>query len=208
MQRLRADHAAAVLAFELANRGYFAASISDRGDEFFDQFAERHSALLAEQEAGIGAFYVLVAEDGSVLGRFNLVFAADRTAELGYRVAQDIAGRGVATATVRDLCELAAARYGLRTLRAAVSRSNAASRKVLTKAGFVPAGPADLGGKPGTWHQRHLAAGYGTGVDLDVIRAWWSLRSLLAVRWLVEHGFDPSAPGCEVDVLRSRREAT
>jgi len=24
------------------------------------------------------------------------------------------------------------------------------------------------------------------------------------VRWLVEHGFDPSTPGCEVDVLRSR----
>jgi len=49
-----------------------------------------------------------------------------------------------------------------------------------------------------------VVAGYGTDVDLDVIRAWWSLRSLLAVRWLVEHGFDPSSPGCEVDVLRSR----
>jgi aminoglycoside phosphotransferase (APT) family kinase protein len=49
-----------------------------------------------------------------------------------------------------------------------------------------------------------LLAGYGTDVDLDVIRAWWSLRSLLAIRWLVEHGFDPFSPGCEVDVLRSR----
>ena len=49
-----------------------------------------------------------------------------------------------------------------------------------------------------------VVAGYGTGVDLDVIRAWWSVRSLLAVRWLVEHGFDPWRPGCEVDVLRSR----
>jgi aminoglycoside phosphotransferase (APT) family kinase protein len=57
-------------------------------------------------------------------------------------------------------------------------------------------------------HEEHLGeliAGYGTDVDLDVIRAWWSLRSLLAIRWLVEHGFDPSAPGCEIDVLRSRR---
>ncbi|MEV5593678.1 phosphotransferase [Streptomyces sp. NPDC052496] len=56
-------------------------------------------------------------------------------------------------------------------------------------------------------HEEHLAdvvAGYGTDVDLDVIRAWWSLRSLLGVRWLVEHGFDPFAPGCEVDVLKSR----
>jgi len=30
------------------------------------------------------------------------------------------------------------------------------------------------------------------------------MRSLLAIRWLVEHGFDPSAPGCEVDVLKAR----
>jgi hypothetical protein len=55
-----------------------------------------------------------------------------------------------------------------------------------------------------THHLGDVVAGYGTDVDLDVIRAWWSLRSLRAVRWLVEHGFDPSAPGCEVDVLRSR----
>jgi aminoglycoside phosphotransferase (APT) family kinase protein len=56
-------------------------------------------------------------------------------------------------------------------------------------------------------HEEHLGdvvAGYGTDVDLDVIRAWWSLRSLMAVRWLAEHGFDPFTPGCEVDVLRSR----
>ncbi|WP_405161630.1 phosphotransferase [Nocardia sp. NBC_01499] len=55
-------------------------------------------------------------------------------------------------------------------------------------------------------HAEHLGdvvAGYGTDVDLDVIRGWWSLRSLLGVRWLAEHGFDPTAPGCEVDVLRS-----
>jgi aminoglycoside phosphotransferase (APT) family kinase protein len=49
-----------------------------------------------------------------------------------------------------------------------------------------------------------MIAGYGTDVDVEVIHAWWSLRSLLIVRWLIEHGFDPSAPGCEVDVLRSR----
>ncbi|MFF3307280.1 phosphotransferase family protein [Streptomyces sp. NPDC002952] len=56
-------------------------------------------------------------------------------------------------------------------------------------------------------HEEHLGdvvAGYGTEIDVDVIHAWWSLRSLLVVRWLSEHGFDPFAPGCEVDVLRSR----
>jgi Ser/Thr protein kinase RdoA (MazF antagonist) len=49
-----------------------------------------------------------------------------------------------------------------------------------------------------------LLAGYGTDVDLDVIRGWWSLRSLQASRWLIQHGFDPDSPGCEFDVLRSR----
>ena len=49
-----------------------------------------------------------------------------------------------------------------------------------------------------------VVAGYGTDVDLDVIRAWWSVRNLLAACWLIEHGFDPSSPGCEFDVLRSQ----
>ncbi|HEY3905509.1 MAG TPA: phosphotransferase [Streptosporangiaceae bacterium] len=56
-------------------------------------------------------------------------------------------------------------------------------------------------------HEEHLGdvvAGYGTAVDLDVIRAWWSARSLQAARWLIEHGFDPDTPGCEFAVLRSQ----
>src|SRR5690348_2888464 len=121
LQLLRADHASPVLTFEVANRAYFAAFISDRGDEFFDRFSEQHGAMLAEQEAGLGAYYVLVAEDGSVLGRFNLYFLGDGTANLGYRVAEHAAGRGVATAAVRELCGLAAHRHGLHTLKAATS---------------------------------------------------------------------------------------
>jgi aminoglycoside phosphotransferase (APT) family kinase protein len=56
-------------------------------------------------------------------------------------------------------------------------------------------------------HPEHLGdvlAGYGADVDLDVIRGWWSVRSLTAIRWLVEHGFDPAAPGCEIDVLKAQ----
>ena len=56
-------------------------------------------------------------------------------------------------------------------------------------------------------HEEHLpdvVAGYGANVDLDLIRAWWSLRCLLNVRWLVEHGFGPLEEMPEVAVLRSR----
>ena len=161
LQQLRADHAEAVLAFERANRAYFAASISDRGDAYFDRFTESFRDRLAEQETGEGAYYVLVADDGAVLGRFNLIIVEPGTAEVGYRVAEHVAGRGVASATVRELCELARTRHGLRTLKAATSHQNAASTRVLAKAGFVPIGPADpaeVGGKPGTWHQRLLTS--------------------------------------------------
>src|SRR5262245_2177021 len=161
LQRLRPDHEGPVLAFERANRGYFAASISDRGDEFFANYPQRHRELLAEQQAGKRAFYVLVADDGAIIARFNLVFVEEGVAEVGYRVAQRVAGQGVATAGVRELCLLAASCHGVSILRAATSRENLASRKVLLKAGFIPIGPADpseLGGRDGSWYQRNLTA--------------------------------------------------
>jgi ribosomal-protein-alanine N-acetyltransferase len=159
LQRVQADHEQAILAFETANRGYFTRSISDRGDDFFEHFAERHRELLDRQNAGEGAFYVLVADDGSILGRFNLTFAGDGVAELGYRLAEQATGRGVATATVIDLCRIAASQHGVRIVRAATSHANVASRAVLLKAGFEPVAPADpseIGGKEGMWFERAL----------------------------------------------------
>jgi [ribosomal protein S5]-alanine N-acetyltransferase len=147
------------MAFELANREFFAMAVPDRGDAYFEHLTEHLNVLVADQEAGIGAFYLLIDDDASVLGRFNLELDPAGAAELGFRVAQHMCGQGVATATVRDLCHLAATRHGVRTIRAAAGHSNAASQGVLTKAGFVPVGPAepeDLGGKPGSWYQRDL----------------------------------------------------
>jgi ribosomal-protein-alanine N-acetyltransferase len=163
LELLRPDHAPAVLAFEIENRAYFARSISDRGEEFFDRYDEVHRARLAEQVAGEGAYYVLVDEDGSVLGRFNLILGEDGVADVGYRLSEREAGRGLATAAVRDLCSLAAARHGVRRLRAATSRENVASQRVLAKAGFVEVGPADpseIGGKPGSWYELELGGSH------------------------------------------------
>jgi [ribosomal protein S5]-alanine N-acetyltransferase len=160
LQPLRADHAAAVLAFEMVNRAYFAGFVTDRGDDYFEHFTEQLDARLAEQETGTGAYYVLVAEDGSVVGRFNLVLVEDGVAVLGYRVAESVAGRGVATAAVREVCAFASSRHGMHTLRAATSHDNVASQRVLLNAGFLPAGPADpanIGGKEGVWYQRGVA---------------------------------------------------
>jgi RimJ/RimL family protein N-acetyltransferase len=156
LQRLCTDHEAAVLDFELANRAYFAESVSDRGDDFYEEFAGRYRALLAEQETGGCVFHVLVDEDEAVVGRFNLYDLVDGTADVGFRVAQRISGRGVATFGLRELCRIAREDYGLRTLRAATSNENVASQRVLAKAGFVAIGPAEVGARQGVLYELSL----------------------------------------------------
>lgn len=55
-------------------------------------------------------------------------------------------------------------------------------------------------------HEEHLddvIAGYGGDIETDVIRAYWSLRSLMEIRWLVEHGYGAPATLPEVAVLNS-----
>ena len=55
-------------------------------------------------------------------------------------------------------------------------------------------------------HVEHLddvVAGYGTSVDRELVQGWWSLRCLLNVRWLAEHGFGPIEAMPEIAVLRS-----
>lgn len=153
LERLTAAHADAVLAFELENREYFAAWIWDRGDEYFASFPTRHAALLAEQAAGVCRFHVLVDASGAVLGRVNLVDLENGSAELGYRIAEKAAGRGLATAAVRAVIALAATEYGLTTLTAGASVRNAASRAVLTRAGFRVVGETSTDLGPGNKYE-------------------------------------------------------
>ncbi|WP_431874078.1 GNAT family N-acetyltransferase [Micromonospora marina] len=127
LERLAAHHAPAVLRFERENRAYFARYVPDRGDDFFTGYAARHAALLDEQERGTCHFHVLVGDHGAVLGRFNLVDVANGSAELGYRVAERAAGRGLAQEGVRRVCELARTEYGLRRLVASAALANPAS---------------------------------------------------------------------------------
>ena len=148
LEPLTARHADAVLAFETANRAYFAAVIPDRGDDFFADYPPRHAALLAMQEAGTDRFHLLTAEDGTIAGRFNLLHIAAGEADLGYRMGEAFTGRGLATRAVADICELARTAYGLERLRAAVTVDNPASKAVLLRNGFRPTGPTVLNGRP------------------------------------------------------------
>lgn len=85
LERLRPDHAEALLAFERENREYFARTVPDRGDAYFTPrgFAVRHRALLDEQESGDCHFHVLLDVEGSLLGRFNLMDVAGGSGSWG-----------------------------------------------------------------------------------------------------------------------------
>lgn len=161
LQRLRPEHAPALLAFERENRAYFAKHVPDRGNAYFDEFDARHASLLAEQAAGTCHFHVLVDGENAVVGRVNLIDVADGEAELGYRIAESATGRGLATDAVRRVCGIAGAEYGLTALRAATDVDNAGSRAVLVAAGFVVVGEVEAGdqGRPEVRYRLELAAG-------------------------------------------------
>ncbi|WP_371495093.1 GNAT family N-acetyltransferase [Kitasatospora sp. NBC_00374] len=158
LERLRAGHAAALLAFEQENRAYFARSVTDRGDAYFADFADRHHELLAEQDAGLHHFHLVVDDEGVLIGRVNLVDVDEGAAELGYRIGKRAAGRGVATAAVGEVCRLAAAAYRLRSLRAVTTRDNPASMAVLGRNGFTAVEDITLVGRPGVRYHRDLGA--------------------------------------------------
>ncbi|MFB6980904.1 GNAT family N-acetyltransferase [Streptomyces scopuliridis] len=158
LERLRADHADALLEFERENRAYFARSVPDRGDAYFADFASRHRALLAEQDAGLCHFHVLVDDRGDLAGRVNLVDVEDGAAELGYRIGERAAGRGVATAAVEEMCRLAATAYGLSALIAVTTLDNPASRTVLARNGFTVVENISIDGRPGVRFRRRLVA--------------------------------------------------
>jgi [ribosomal protein S5]-alanine N-acetyltransferase len=165
LERLRADHASALLAFERENREYFARSVPDRGDAYFAEFASRHRLLLDEQEAGVCHFHVVLDEAGELVGRVNLVDVQEgsadpgyRSAELGYRVGERAAGRGVATAAVAEVCRLAVDSYGLSALMAAAPLDNPASTAVLRRSGFTPVEKTELSGRPAMRYRLRLTA--------------------------------------------------
>lgn len=133
-------HAAPLERFELANRAFFAAAVGDRGDTFFEDFADRLAALVEENQRGTSLFFVIVDANGEILGRVNLsdIDQPDVT-ELGFRVSEHAQGLGVASTSVKAALEVAASR-GVGSVTARASMANWRSRRVLERCGFEQTG--------------------------------------------------------------------
>jgi ribosomal-protein-alanine N-acetyltransferase len=84
--------------------------------------------------------------DGRVVGRITLndiVRGPFLNSHLGYWVSQDVNGRGVASAAVARMIEVAFEEQGLHRIQAGTLRHNLASQKVLERNGFVRFGLAE-----------------------------------------------------------------
>ena len=138
----------ALLAFELANRSWFASQIDARPPAFYSLagVAVHIGDYLARYAAGTMHPCLLVDDDGAILGRCNLkdIDRATRRAEVGYRIAASACGRGLAGQALRHLMELAYGQWQLSGLDAHVTVANAASARVLQRAGFTLAGPSPV----------------------------------------------------------------
>ncbi|MFC8538739.1 GNAT family N-acetyltransferase [Streptomyces sp. NPDC057249] len=118
-----------------------------RPDSFYTEEGQRErlAGLLADRRAGRSMPWVLSDAEDRVVGGFDLnaiVFGACHSAVLGYWVDVDYAGRGLATAAVRRICELARDELRLHRIEACTVLSNTASQRVLAKCGFEEFGVA------------------------------------------------------------------
>ncbi len=111
--------------------------------------------LRHHEEHGFGALAVEDREDGALLGWAGLQhLEGGPEVELGYYLGRRAWGRGLATELARALVAHGFDELGLERIVAVVRPDNAASRRVLAKAGLHPAG---------TGHH------YGADVELWVI---------------------------------------
>ena len=141
IRTLRPDDAAPLLAFEQANRAWFERHIDRRPDDFYsiDGVQAHVAQFLDEHAQGCMHPCVIVDEQGQLIGRANLkdIDGQTQTAEVGYRIGQQQAGKGLATAALRHLIDLAQDEWQLASLCAYAIDGNAASIRVLERCGFV-----------------------------------------------------------------------
>jgi len=146
IRTLRPSDAPLLLSFERANRDWFEANIDARPADFYSEagVAAHISDYLQQMLAGRLHPCLLVDGDGSILGRCNLkgIEGTGGRAEVGYRIARDACGRGLAGTALRHLMGLAYGQWRLAGLDAHVTIANAASARVLERAGFRLAGPS------------------------------------------------------------------
>lgn len=146
LRLLRPDDGQALAASYVRNRDHLAPWEPERPEEFFT--GAHHSAAipieLHEHDAG-RRWPMVLDRAGEIVGRVNVtdvVRGVFQNGHLGYWVDGALAGRGIMTAAVRAVVDLARDDLGLHRLQAATLTHNTASQRVLEQSGFERIGVA------------------------------------------------------------------
>ena len=141
LELLSEENSIDVYSFEKENREYFEQSLPPRPANYFDLegFKEITRELLTEQRNRDVYMHLIRDSQGVMVGRINLsVLDGDRkTAELGYRIGENVTNLGYASEAVRLVLDKAFTTYGFNRIIAGTARDNLASQRVLLKNGFT-----------------------------------------------------------------------
>lgn len=149
-----------LLDFEQRHRAFFESMINARPAGYYsrDGVAAAIDAAGREARDDTGYQYLVRDEAGHLVGRVNLAKvrrAHFHCADLGYRVAQDQGGRGIASEAVRQVLAIAFGELGLARVEASVRVGNAGSLRVLQRNGFTEYGRSRRSFElAGEWHDR------------------------------------------------------
>jgi ribosomal-protein-alanine N-acetyltransferase len=160
LRALEPDDARVVAELYRANREFLAPWEPVRAEEFFTEEHQRELLTTAAERRATGeALPLMIMNDGSPAGRItvsDIVRGAFQSAHLGYWVAHQLNGRGVASAAVGRALEIAFGDLRLHRLQAGTLVHNVGSQKVLIRNGFQRIGLAPAYLKiAGTW-QDHI----------------------------------------------------
>jgi ribosomal-protein-alanine N-acetyltransferase len=140
IRTLQSIDAEPLLRFELENRQWFERHIDARSATFYsmDGVTQHIASYLSGLANGTWHPFVIEDSDGNIVGRANLkdIDRSERSAEIGYRIAESACGQGLATLAVRRLIQEARSRWNLTRLVANVYAGNIGSAKVLQRCGF------------------------------------------------------------------------
>ena len=141
LELLSEENSLDVYAFEKENREYFERNLPPRPANYFDSdgFKEITKELLTEQDNHDAYMHLIRDSQGVMIGRINLsVLESDRnTAELGYRIGENVTNLGYTSEAVKLVLEKAFTTYGLNRIIAGTATGNLASQRVLLKNGFT-----------------------------------------------------------------------
>ena len=141
LELLSEENSLDVYFFQKENRKYFERNLPPRPANYFDLegFKEITRELLTEQTNRDVYMHLIRDLQGVMVGRINLSVLENnrKTAELGYRIGENVSNLGYASEAVKLVLEKAFTIYGLHRIIAGTATDNLASQRVLLKNGFI-----------------------------------------------------------------------